>query len=270
MSDEHMSPEEAIRRPMPPDRTEPAASPDPQAFDTTRYTSDNLTFWVPQLIRMGQLTPATPLLDLGCGTGGFTLALQAVTGAQVVGVDVSFRLVQYAAHKPASYGLWWVQGHADALPYAEATFARVLLSLVLHQVPHRAQTLTEVRRILQPGGLVIIRTITPEAMRERIPFRFFPTMAEMEVRRLPTLVDLEALLRGAGFTRMRSEVVERHKAVDFQAVHTELQARPSYQALTAEERTHGLVAMREAWQYSAGQVVDPRPTLFMVGRKRGR
>ena len=117
---------------------------------------------------------------------------------------------------------------------------------------------------------MIIRTITPEAARERIPFRFFPTMAEMEARRLPTLADLEALLHGAGFTRMRSEVVERHKAVDFQAVLTELQARPSYQALTAEERTHGLAAMREAWQCSAGQVVDPRPTLFMVGRKRGR
>jgi ubiquinone/menaquinone biosynthesis C-methylase UbiE len=104
-----MSSEGAIRRPMPSDRTQPAASPDPRAFDTTRYTSDNLTFWVPQLIRMGQLTPATPLLDLGCGTGGFTLALQAFTGARVVEVDGSFRLVQYAAQKPAGYGPWWVQ-----------------------------------------------------------------------------------------------------------------------------------------------------------------
>jgi hypothetical protein len=43
----------------------------------------------------------------------------------------------------------------------------------------------------------------------------------MEARRLPTRADLEALLGGAGFTRMRSEVVERHKAVDFQAVLTE-------------------------------------------------
>ena len=264
-----MSSEGAIRPPMPSDMTQPAASPDPRAFDTTRYTSDNLTFWVPQLIRMGQLAAATPLLDLGCGTGGFTLALYALTGARVVGVDVSFRLVRYAAQKPAGYGLWWVQGHADALPFPEATFARVLLSLVLHQVPHRAQALTEVGRILQPGGLVIIRTITPEATRERIPFRFFPSMAEMEARRLPTRADLEALLGGAGFTRMRSEVVERHKAVDFQAVLTELQARPRYQGLTAEERTHGLAAMREVWQCSAGQVVDPRPTLFMVGRKRG-
>src|SRR4030095_454317 len=179
---------------------------------------------------MGQLTAATPLLDLGCGTGGFTLALHALTGARVVGVDVSFRLVQYAVQKTAvGSALWWVQGHADALPFPEATFARVLLSLVLHQVPHRAQALTEVRRILQPGGLVIIRTITPEATRERIPFCFFPTMAEMESRRLPALADLEALLPGTGFTCMRSEVVERHKAVDFQAVLTELQARPTYQ-----------------------------------------
>jgi SAM-dependent methyltransferase len=50
-----------------------ATSADPRTCDTTRYTSDHLTFWVPQLIRIGRLTAATSLLDLGCGTGGFTL-----------------------------------------------------------------------------------------------------------------------------------------------------------------------------------------------------
>src|SRR5215475_15959372 len=90
--------------------TKPATYADPHLFDTTRYSEENLTFWAPHLIRIGQITPSTPVLDLGCGTGGFTLALQALTGARVVGVDIAFRLLQYAAQKPASQGLWWVQG----------------------------------------------------------------------------------------------------------------------------------------------------------------
>jgi ubiquinone/menaquinone biosynthesis C-methylase UbiE len=139
----------------------------------------------------------------------------------------------------------------------------VLLSLVLHQLSHRAQALREVARVLQPGGLVIIRTVTPEAARIRIPFRFFPTVAEIEAARMPTIADIEALLGGAGFATVQTEVVERHKALDFQAVLKEFQERPSYQALTSEELARGIAAMQEEWQRQKGQGVDPRPTLFI-------
>jgi ubiquinone/menaquinone biosynthesis C-methylase UbiE len=269
MGDELMPREGTSRRPMPPYWTQPATYTDPQAFDTTRYSSDNLTFWAPHLIRIGQMTPSTPVLDLGCGTGGFTLALQALTGAHVVGVDIAFRLLQYAAQKPAGQGLWWVQGQAAALPFPKATFARVLISLAPHQFPDRAWVLTEVARVLQTRGLLIIRTITPEAVQQRMPFRFFPRMAAMEAARMQTRADLEALLTGAGFTLVQTEVVERHKALDFQTVLREVQARPSYRALTAEECIRGVTAMLEEWHRHAGPVVDPRPTLFMVGQKRG-
>ena len=265
-----MSPEGALHRPLPSYWTPPATYTDPQVLDTTRYASDNLTSWIPHLIRIGQMTPSTPALDLGCGTGGFTLALQTLTGARVVGMDISLPLLQYGARKPGGQCLWWIQGQAAPLPFAEATFARVLLSLVLHQLTHRAQALREIARVLQPGGLVIIRTITPEAVRRRVPFRFFPTVAAMEATRMPTSAAIEALLGGAGFTLVQTEVVERHKALDFQAVLAEFQERPSARALTSEEFRQGLAAMREEWQRQAGRVVDPRPTLFMVGQKGGR
>jgi ubiquinone/menaquinone biosynthesis C-methylase UbiE len=158
MGDELMPRAGAMRRPMPPYWTQPATDADPRVFDTTRYAAENLTFWAPHLIRIGQMTPSTPVLDLGCGTGGFTLALQALTGARVVGVDIALQLLRYAAQKPAGQGVWWVQGQAAALPFPEATFARVLISLALHQFAERARVLTEVGRILQPGGLLIIRT----------------------------------------------------------------------------------------------------------------
>jgi ubiquinone/menaquinone biosynthesis C-methylase UbiE len=253
-----------------PDPSFNATSTDPRTFDTTRYASDNLTFWVPHLIRVGRLTPTTPLLDLGCGTGGFTLALQSLTGARVVGVDVAFPRVQYAAQKPTGHALWWVHGHAETLPFAEASFTRVLLSLVLHQVSQRAHVLREVARVLQPGGLVIIRTITPEAARRRIPWRYFPTVAAREATRMPTIADLDAWLKGADFAVVQTEVVERQKALNFRAVRREVQERPSVRALTAEELTAGLAAMQEEWQRQQGQVVDARPTLFMVGQKRRR
>ena len=264
-----MSPEGALHRPLPSYWTQPATYSDPRVFDTTRYSSDNLTSWIPHLTRIGQVTSSISVLDLGCGTGGFTLALHTLTGARVVGMDISLRLLHYGARKPGGQDLGWIQGQAESLPFPEATFARVLLSLVLHQLANRAQALREIARILQPGGLVIIRTITPEAVRRRVPFRFFPTVADIEAARMPTSSAIEGLLGEAGFTMLQSEVVERHKALEFQAVLAEFQARPSASALTTEEFSQGLAAMRGEWQRQAGRVVDPRPTLFMVGQKGG-
>jgi hypothetical protein len=56
---------------------------------------------------------------------------------------------------------------------------------------------------------------------------------------------------------MQTEVVERHRAFDFQAVLTQFQARLSYRALTSEELTRGMAAMQEEWQRYDGRVVDP-------------
>ncbi len=263
-----MHPEEAVRHSMQHYWTQPATYTDPRAFDATQYSPDNVAFWVPHLRRLGQITASTRVLDLGCGTGGHTLALQALTGARLVGVDLSLRLLQYAAQKPA--GAWWVQGNAEALPFADARFARIVLSLVLHQLPHRARALAEVARVMQDHGLIIIRTITPEATRTRIPCRFFPTVAEIEAARMPTVADIDGLLSGAGFEVVQTEVVQRDKELNFQTALAEFQARPSCQALTPEELTRGITAMREEWQRHDGRVVDPRPTLFMTGQKRRR
>src|SRR5215475_14271561 len=101
MGDELMPREGAMRRPMSPDWTQPVTYTHPCVVDTTRYSAENLTFWVPHLTRIGRLTASTPVLDLGCGTGGFTLALQARTGARVVGVDIALRLLRYVAQKAA-------------------------------------------------------------------------------------------------------------------------------------------------------------------------
>jgi hypothetical protein len=87
---------------------------------------------------------------------------------------------------------------------------------------------------------------------------------------MPTIADLDAWLRGAGFAVVQTEVVERQKALD---VHAELQAfqeRPSVLALAAEALTTCLAAMQEEWQRQQGQVVDPRLTRFIVGQKRRR
>ena len=68
----------------------------PEDFHTERYSHDNVAFWVPWLVELGDLQRRQRILDVGCGTGGFAVAIAEETGAQVVGCDRSRSFLAYA------------------------------------------------------------------------------------------------------------------------------------------------------------------------------
>lgn len=59
--------------------TSPETYTDPKEFDT-RFSPDNLSFWVPYFIRIGRIQSKSRVLDAGCGTGGFSISIHAMTG----------------------------------------------------------------------------------------------------------------------------------------------------------------------------------------------
>ena len=90
---------------------------------------------------------AGSVLDLGCGLGGYSLALQA-RGARVVSADFSLATV---AGLPD--GLRLVCADARHLPFADATFDLVFCASLIEHVPDPVGMLREIRRALKPGGL---------------------------------------------------------------------------------------------------------------------
>jgi ubiquinone/menaquinone biosynthesis C-methylase UbiE len=192
-----------------------------------------------------------------------------MTGARVVGFDISYPLLSYAKQKPDGQSATWVRGNAESLPFADGSFDRVVMSLVLHQVGQRDRTISEAFRVLRLRGLLLVRTVTPEAARERIPFRFFPQVAEIEAARLPDLSDIDRMFSAAGFDTIYTEVVERNKELDLTEVINSLKkrSRPSYKVLTEGVLEEGLVEIRKEWERQGNRLVDPRPTSFIVGEK---
>jgi ubiquinone/menaquinone biosynthesis C-methylase UbiE len=142
-------------------------------FDA-RFSDDNVAFWVPLLIAAAQITPHLDVLDVGCGTGGFARAIAASARARVTGYDHSRRFIEFAKKppEPESGAVAWVVGDAEALPFAEPSFDRLLLSLVLHQLARPVAAVGEAFRVLRVGGLVLVRTIAPEDVAERVPERY--------------------------------------------------------------------------------------------------
>ncbi len=107
------------------------------------------------LVAQLELRPGHDVLDLGCGTATLTIMLaDACPAARVTGIDGDPTILDIARAKTTGRGVELRQAMAYALPYAPATFDRVVSSLVFHHLADadKARTLSEAHRVLRPGG----------------------------------------------------------------------------------------------------------------------
>ncbi len=96
------------------------------------------------------------VLDIACGNGR-NLALFLERTDRVVGLDIAARLLDIARSRHQSAG--FVQGQASALPFREGTFDAVLFIAAIHHLPSdeiRQRSLSEIHRVLRPGGTALI------------------------------------------------------------------------------------------------------------------
>jgi len=109
------------------------------------------------LVAQAAATSGSRVLDLGAGTGTLTMLLQrAAPGATVVGVDGDPDILALARRKAsaAELVLRFDHGMADALPYDDGSFDRVVSSLLFHHLTPavKRRALAEAHRVLAPGG----------------------------------------------------------------------------------------------------------------------
>jgi len=109
------------------------------------------------LIEQANIQPGHKVLDLGCGTG--TLAImskQAQPGADVSGLDADPDMLKVAKYKSNNLHLdvTFDVGFTNDLPYPDASFDRVLSSIMIHHLktPDKEKTAREVYRVLKPNG----------------------------------------------------------------------------------------------------------------------
>ena len=106
-----------------------------------------------------RLEPGTAVLDLCCGSGE-AAAPWLAAGFEVTGLDISEHALDLAAKRHPA--LKRVEGLAEDPPLNDHQFSAVQLSVALHEFPRpqRAQVLRSIRRLLKPGGWLVIVTCT--------------------------------------------------------------------------------------------------------------
>jgi len=115
-------------------------------------------------------TAAHHVLEVGCGTGLFWSALPNGVNDHLrpTLTDLSSGMVDAAVVRARST-LQYISGvtvDVQTLPFGGATFDLVIANHMLYHVPDPRRALTEIQRVLQPGGILIASTVGPKHLRE--------------------------------------------------------------------------------------------------------
>jgi ubiquinone/menaquinone biosynthesis C-methylase UbiE len=111
--------------------------------------------------RLGRLKSYVPVtgqwLDCGCADGSYTVALKDAGAGLVVGTDIEEPRIADARRRwVRTPGVSFITAPAEQLPMSAASFDGVLLNEVLEHVADQERALSEIRRVLAPGGVLVV------------------------------------------------------------------------------------------------------------------
>ena len=111
--------------------------------------------WKQRVVDRAMPRPNIRALDLATGTGDIAFAM-AARGADVVGLDITHRMIELALQKrPKDLRAAFLVGDMQALPFPDASFDVVTTGYGLRNVPDLTVAIDEIRRVLRPGGQVL-------------------------------------------------------------------------------------------------------------------
>ena len=99
--------------------------------------------------------PGSRVLDLGCGTGNLIRLLREVKPASYCGADLSEQMIRQA-RRSLGAGASLVTADAAALPYGDGAFDIVVCNASFHHYTEPERAAGEIRRVLRPGGTLIL------------------------------------------------------------------------------------------------------------------
>jgi SAM-dependent methyltransferase len=169
-------------------------------YDATRRLSPQVSAAQTVQLREALRDVSGPTLEIGVGTGRVALPL-AAAGQRLVGVDISSAMLAALRDKsPSAFPL--VQADATRLPFRDGSFGGAVVAHVLHLVSDWRAVVGELRRVVRPGGVLLVTRGAQRAgagLHAEITRRARAAAGwTMPPGRLDDLTELDAHMRAAG------------------------------------------------------------------------
>lgn len=162
---------------------------------------------VHSLVSDARLTANSHVLDIGCGTGNYAMAVHEAVGCHCWGIDPSIEMLALAA--PESTSVHFQLGGAEELDFDDGSLDFVFSVDVVHHIVDHFNAFREARRVLDSGGRICTVTDSEWIIRNRLPLAaYFPDTIEVDLARYPSLATLKQVMAQVGFV-----------AIDHQTVH---------------------------------------------------
>ena len=224
----------------------------PMDYDdyATQYASTRWAVpWITAVLasQVGSLASNATLVEIGCGTGNYIIALSERFPACVCkGFDLSREMLAVARSRSRNVQILF--GDADAqFPCGaqEADFA--FLVDVVHHLRNLDNLFQESARILKLTGVLMVVTDSEANIRDRSLTRFFPEILDLELKRYPALDELNSAANRAGLTCVGRKPAEGDIGLDDGFIEKlEQKCASSMRLIAPEDHRAGIARVREA------------------------
>lgn len=152
-----------------------------------------------KILQLVPLKPGQSVLDVGCGTGSLAIAAKRHVGTagRVHGIDVSPEMLARAERKARKAGsdIIFKKAAAQALPFPDGQFDAVLSTVMFHHLPHKArqQCAQEMKRVLKPGGRVLVVDFAAPRQKQHGFLRHFHRHGHVEHGEIVSMLEAAGL-----------------------------------------------------------------------------
>lgn len=143
-------------------------------------------------------------LDIGCGTGNYTIAL-ANKGINFTGMDPSTLMLDVARSRSEIVN--FVKGHVENIPFPDESFAGVIATLTIHHWNDLKLAFKEICRVLKQNGKLVIFTSTPYQMHGYWLKHYFPGMMQDSIIQMPSI---EAIRESMSYLDLQIVSIENY------------------------------------------------------------
>jgi len=230
--------------------------------------SETVEFWAGETAKLACLHEGSFVLDLGCGTGIYTVGIGLKTSASMCGLDPASAMLARARDK--SKLIPWINAIGERIPIRSSVFNCIFSSQVWHHISDKQKTADECFRVLKPGGTLVIRTISHEQLRRKVVFKYFPEILAHQLEVYPSKEDFNHYFRNAGFssTEHLSYTLERYQPASELMEIAEKRLWSMFRNITPEGLNQGIAELIRYEKEHPGSPVRNDETITLVVAKK--